>query len=228
MRKWIGVAGLIAALTWMVSACSSPTPSVPTAAPLNPVPQLTSAPAQSTSPAALKVLRIGTTTYPDILDPQKSSVVGEVNVLQLAYEGLVRLDEKGNVQPASADRWESSPDGKNITFHIRAGLERSDGTPLACADFEYALRREVDPFTQGKLYTSLVLDVKGARELLNYADTTDPGKLDKRQVDALFANYGVHCRDAQTLQVELISPIGFWQYIATTLITFPTDRRSVD
>ncbi len=228
MRKLVWVAGLIAALAWILSACGSSTPSVPTAAPLNPAPQLTSAPAQSTSPAALKVLRIGVTTYPDIIDPQKSSVVGEVNVLQLAYEGLVRLDEKGNIQPAASDQWQTSPDGKLIKFHIRNGLKRSDGSPLACADFEYALKREVDPYTTGRLYTSLVLDIKGAQALIDYADKTEPDKLDKQQVDALYANYGVSCVDSQTLQVELVSPIGFWEYIASTWVTFPTDRRSVE
>lgn len=215
-----GLAALtLTALLYLAAACGTPNVPTPT------VPQPTAAQPVS---ARVKVLRIGTSTYPDILDPQKSSVVGEVNVLQLAYEGLVRLDEKGTVQPASADRWETTPDGKKITFHIRDGLKRSDGSPLGCADFAYALKREVDPFTQGKLYTSLVADVKGAKALLAYGENTAPDKLDRAKVNELYANYGVRCLDAQSLEVELDSTIGFWEYVASTWVTFPTDHRSVD
>lgn len=219
-----------------LAACSGeetptpiPAPQVQAPAATAALPAVTGSAPGAAQPAAegVRVLRIGTPTYPDILDPQKSSVINEVNILQLAYEGLVRLDEKGTVQPAAADRWEASPDGKRITFHIRDGLKRSDGSPLGCADFEYALKREVDPYTQGKMYTSLVTDVQGAQALLDYADQTDPSALDKSQVDALYAGYGVHCLDPQTLQIDLVSPIGFWEYIASTWVTFPTDPRAV-
>ena len=61
-----------------------------------------------------------------------------------------------------------------MTFHIRDGLKRSDGTPMGCADFEYALRREVDPFVPGKQYTGIVYDIKGA---LNWIHTqTKPSR----------------------------------------------------
>ncbi|MBI4675036.1 MAG: hypothetical protein HY741_25635 [Chloroflexi bacterium] len=213
MRKFEIVALLILGGGLILGACGGP--AQPTAAPAQP----TAAPA----PSQIKVLRIGVVTYPDVIDPQKSSVVNEINILQLAYEGLVRLDEKGSVQAGSADKWEKSADGKTITFHIRDGLKRWDGTPMGCADFEYALKREVDPFTSGRLYSSIVRDIKGAQELLDYGDTTAPDNMDRQQVGALYANYGVHCTDQQTLQVELDSPIGFWEYIASTWVTFPAD-----
>jgi ABC-type oligopeptide transport system substrate-binding subunit len=41
-------------------------------------------------------------TYPDVADPQKSSFVGEIAILQLIYEGLVRINEKGNITPGAA------------------------------------------------------------------------------------------------------------------------------
>ncbi len=230
MRK-IGTAALVlTGLLAVLAACGEQTPPPPTPQPAaNEAAPVTAAPTSSAEPVggSVKVLRIGTPTYPDILDPQKSSVINEINILQLAYEGLVRLDEKGNLQSASADHWESSPDGKKITFHIRDGLKRSDGTPLMCADFEYALKREVDPFTQGKLYTSIVLDVKGAKELIEYGEKTDPSAMSKDEVQKLYANYGVRCLDPQRLEVELVSPIGFWEYIASTWVTFPTDQRAV-
>lgn len=200
-------------------------PAQPTAAPAQPTTAPTTAPAAASGP---RVLRIGNATYPDVIDPQKSSYAGEINIMQFAYEGLTRQDEKGNIVPGAADKWESAPDGKSMIFHIRDGLKRSDGTPIACADFEYALRREVDPFTPGKQYTGIVYDIKGALEIDTYANETEPDKLDQAKVDELYANYGVSCTDPQTLKIEFNNALGFWHYIASTWVTFPTDKRAVD
>ena len=39
-----------------------------------------------------KVLRVHQDTYPDVVDPQKSSFANEIDILALVYEGLTRLD----------------------------------------------------------------------------------------------------------------------------------------
>ena len=39
-----------------------------------------------------KVLRVNLGTYPDVIDPQKSSFVNEIAHLNKFYEGLTRLD----------------------------------------------------------------------------------------------------------------------------------------
>lgn len=236
MKRLCFAATLVLSLALLLSACGAPAPAPLSSEPTRAIAPTIAAPVtESTAPVPgsnqnneTKVLRIGVTTYPDVIDPQKSSIVGEVNVLQLAYEGLLRLDERGLVQPGASDHWKSSPDGKTISFHLRDGLKRSDGTPMSCADFEYALKREVDPFTPGRLYSGLVMDIQGASPLLKYGEQTDLDKMDHRQVDALYKNYGVRCLDSQTLEIEFNSPIGFWEYIASTWVTFPTDRRSVE
>lgn len=217
-------------------ACGAP--AAPTSAPATHAAVPTQASVRATSivqpsaqPAAAmgpRVLRIGATTFPDVLDPQKSSFVTEINILQLAYEGLVRIDEKGKVQPGAAEQWESAADGKSMTFHLRDGLKRSDDTPMSCADFEYALKREVDPFTTGRAYVGIVFDIKGAKELDDYAATTAADQLEKAQVDALYQNLGVRCLDERTLQVDFVDSVGFWQYIASTWVTYPTDRRAIE
>ncbi|MGN9908902.1 ABC transporter substrate-binding protein [Phytohabitans sp. LJ34] len=62
------------------------------------------------------------------------------NVLDQIYEPLVRYGPKGEIQPALAERWEVSPDGRTLTFHLRAGVTFSDGTaftaPVAKTDME--------------------------------------------------------------------------------------------
>ena len=53
-----------------------------------------------------KVLRINMRTYPDIIDPQISSFVGEIAHLELIYEGLTNLDKDLNTVPGAAESWE--------------------------------------------------------------------------------------------------------------------------
>lgn len=184
-------------------------------------------PVSAAHPAAqngVKVLRIGSGTYPDVLDPQKSSFVYEINILQLAYEGLLSIDSKGNVGPGSADKWEISADGKTMTFHIRDGLKRSDGTPLTAHDFDYALHREVDPRVLGRQYSAIVADIQGAAEL----DAIDANTASADEIQKALQAYGVQAADDSTLIVAFARPVGFWHYVATTWVTYPTDKRQVD
>jgi ABC-type oligopeptide transport system substrate-binding subunit len=257
MKKFAMFAIIATALALIVAACGpaatppppptavpQPTtaPAQPTAAPAQPTAapaQPTAAPAQptavpptaapTTAPAAAgpKVLRIGSGTFPDVFDPQKSSFVNEIEVLQLAYEGLLGIDAKGNIGPGAADTWELSDDAMSMTFHIRDGLKRADGTAMTCADFEYALKREVDPRVPGKQYTSIVYDIKGAEELDALA-SEDPASIDAAAVEEAYKNYGVTCTDASNLKVEFKKPTGFWDYVAYTWVVYPAAQAAVD
>ena len=40
------------------------------------------------------MLRVNTGSYPDVIDPQKSSFVSEIGHLSMIYEGLTKLNEK--------------------------------------------------------------------------------------------------------------------------------------
>lgn len=224
-----------------ILACAPPAPS-PTSVPPTFVPAPTNAPRRTAAPsqptaapsiptlppqAGVKVLRIGRGAYPDVLDPQKASYANEVEVLQFLYEGLVTLDNKGDIQPGGADRWQISGDGKQITFHIRDGLKRSDGTPITAEDYAYALRRAVDPRIVGKQYTTILYDVQGARAL-DQLFSQDPSTLNSAQVEELFKQYGVTVQDPQTLVITLEKPAAYWLYIATMWLTYPVDKRAVD
>ena len=52
------------------------------------------------------------------------------------------------VEPALADRWAISSDGKIITFHLRDHLRFSDGSPLTTADVVASLQRVLNPATK--------------------------------------------------------------------------------
>ena len=60
-------------------------------------------------------------------------------------EPLVRLDRNFQVQPAAAESWSSTPDGKTWTFKLRQGMMWSDGNPVTAHDYVATLQYGADP-----------------------------------------------------------------------------------
>lgn len=58
---------------------------------------------------------------------------------------LVDLDKDFNVIPMAAESWEASEDGLTWTFHLRPGMEWSDGTPVTANDWVQTYRFAADP-----------------------------------------------------------------------------------
>jgi ABC-type transport system substrate-binding protein len=63
----------------------------------------------------------------------------------LFSEPLVRMDRNFQIQPASAESWEGSEDGRTWTFKIREGLMWSDGNPVTASDWIASFRNGADP-----------------------------------------------------------------------------------
>lgn len=206
------------ALTLFTLACNTATPE-PRAPTSTPAPSPTPIP-----PATTKILRIGLTRYPDILDPQRAPLGTEAHALRLVYEGLTTLDEKGNVVGSAADRWTLSPDGLQLTFHIRDGLARADGTRVTARDFEFALKRALDPRLTNRTDATLLYDIKGAEQL----DKLDPLKTKPEDIEKALNNLGVRAADPQNLVVTFKQPVGYWHAVAATLALFPADPKSVE
>ena len=221
MRKQITVGFLLALVC--LPACNPDSISSAVSSP-SPVVTPIGAPASPTHPPTTKVLRVGLTGYPDVLDPQRAPLGSEVHLLKLVYEGLTTIDEKGNVVPGGADKWTSSPDGVQMSFHIREGLRRADGTGVTARDYEYALKRALDPRITNKTDAALLYDIKGAAE----ADQLDPAKTKPEDVDKALSNLGIKATDNQNLVVTFKKPNGYWQAVAATLAAFPVDKKSVD
>ncbi len=110
-----------------------------------------------------KVLRIDLRTYPDIIDPQKSSFVNEIAHLELIYEGLTKLDKDLKTIPAAAEKWAYNANATELTFTLRKDLKYSDGSLLNAARFAYSIRRNINPETAGE-YAQITDEIKGAPE----------------------------------------------------------------
>ena len=97
------------------------------------------------------MLRVNIGTYPDVIDPQKDSVQREIAHLQMMYMGLTTFNEKLETVPGSAEKWEYNQDATELTFTVKKDLKYSDGTPLNAARFAYALKRNINPETAGRV-----------------------------------------------------------------------------
>ena len=98
----------------------------------------------------------------DTLDPQEASWSGDFRLVECLYESLLEVDGDGNVNPATADKWEVSDDLLTYTFHIRDNAKWSDGSPVTSHDYSYAWRRALTPDFAASYYKMLTA-IKGGQ-----------------------------------------------------------------
>lgn len=65
-----------------------------------------------------------------ILDPAKTEDTDSFLISAYLYEGLVRMDEAGTIQPGIAESWVISDDQLDYIFEIRPNARFSDGSPI--------------------------------------------------------------------------------------------------
>jgi peptide/nickel transport system substrate-binding protein len=96
--------------------------------------------------AAKTSLVVGMAIEPPGLDPTVAAPVAirEVTWVNL-YEGLVRIDRDGRVQPLLAKSWDVSPDGLSYTFRLQTGVKFHDGSAFDSADVKFAFDRARAP-----------------------------------------------------------------------------------
>ncbi|MHA7777942.1 ABC transporter substrate-binding protein [Roseibium sp. M-1] len=70
---------------------------------------------------------IAISKQPGNLDPHR--YMGLWAVQSIIFEPLVKYSSDGSLQPALAESWDVSEDGKALTFHLRPDVVFSDGTP---------------------------------------------------------------------------------------------------
>lgn len=100
---------------------------------------------------------------PTSLDPARASDNYALSIMANIYEPLVLIhgDKDGNpVFTGGAATWDVSEDGLVYTFHLRDN-QWWDGQPVTAQDYEYALKRAIDPAT-GAPYVYLLSDILNA------------------------------------------------------------------
>ena len=142
-----------------------------------------------------QVLLFNNGSEPKTLDPALMTGVPEHTVALALFEGLTTLHPK-TLQPVPgvAERWETSPDGRTYTFHLRQ-TAWSNGAPLTAHDFVYAWRRALEARTAAE-YAYMLFCIDGARAF-------NEGK-------AAAEDVAVRALDARTLEVRLEHPVAYF------------------
>jgi ABC-type transport system substrate-binding protein len=100
---------------------------------------------------------------PRSLDPALSTDVPTGRATGYLYDGLTRFSPSGDVIPALATSWDVSPDGMTYTFHLRRGVQFTDGTPFVAKQVISSWQRVLDPKVKGGRGWPLY-PIKGAKE----------------------------------------------------------------
>ncbi|WP_354066370.1 peptide ABC transporter substrate-binding protein [Devosia sp. 2618] len=151
---------------------------------------------------------------PKSLDPHKVSGDWENRVVGDFIEGLLTENAKAEAIPGQAESWEISEDGTVYTFHLRDGIQWSDGTPVTAGDFEFAFRRLFDPKTAAG-YAYLQFPIKNS-EAINSGEITDLTQL------------GVKAIDDKTLEITLNASTPFFLDALTHYTAYPVPKHLVE
>ncbi|MFN4071086.1 MAG: ABC transporter substrate-binding protein [Thermus caldifontis] len=91
-------------------------------------------------------LRVAILAEPPVLDPTAST---SQEIPRMLYDnvlqGLVKFNEKGEIVPALAERWQGSPSSLTWTFHLRRGVRFHNGAPFTAEDVIFKFNRARDP-----------------------------------------------------------------------------------
>jgi oligopeptide transport system substrate-binding protein len=148
------------------------------------------------------------------VDPGITAETYAAPIINNMFEGLVAYDADNNIIPGNAESWEVSDDGLVFTFHLRAGLKWSDGSPLTAEDFRYSYVRVAKPET-ASLHSELVLPyVAGAQEFFE-------GKVGEEGV-------GIKTIDDLTLEITLKAPAPFFMALLASHTFYPVQRATVE
>ena len=122
---------------------------------------------RATRAAEQKILLLGNGGEPKTLDPQLSQSVGDSNILNALFEGLVTYHptEDSENLPGGAESWEANDDYTIWTFKLRPEAKWSNGDPVTAHDYVYSYSRILHhDFTSP--YVSLIYNyLKNAEEV---------------------------------------------------------------
>jgi peptide/nickel transport system substrate-binding protein len=90
-------------------------------------------------------------------------------ILDLAFNGLLRLNEKLEYVCDLCEKFDIAPDNKTVTFELRSGLKWHDGQPLTTADVAFTFRTMLHPDYPG-VRTGDYAALMGVQKMLDERD----------------------------------------------------------
>ncbi len=143
------------------------------------------------------------------LDPRIGGDSVTSNLIRLLFEGLMRVNAKGEIEKGIAKSFEMSPDGKRYLFELRSA-RWNDGTPVVAYDFEYAWKKVLSPDFKTS-FAYLFYPIKNAKK-------AKEGLLPIEEV-------GIRAVDEKTLLVELAHPAPYFLDLIAHSMYSPVNHR---
>ena len=98
----------------------------------------------SAAAAPKDALVVGIHADAKTLDPHVSNDSVSHNAMLQIYERLVTLDEKNDLVPQLAERWET-PDPLTYKFYLKKGVKFHNGEELTAEDVLFSFKRAMGP-----------------------------------------------------------------------------------
>jgi oligopeptide transport system substrate-binding protein len=230
--KGLAIIGLLVAASMVLAACGTATPeTVIQTVIVEGTPQVVEVTVAAPPGPKVVHLNLGPGDVPT-LDPSKSTDTSSVQIVESTTVGLRRQNEVTmQSEPGMATSWDISADGMTYTLHLRNDVPwvKWDGTQVVkvqtcpdangattdrmvtAHDFEYGIKRTLDPNTASDYAYVLAFALKGATEYNSSGDNTPEEQAKLRDEVAAKAV------DDATLEVTFnepaaynISIIGMW------------------
>ncbi|MDQ3617070.1 MAG: ABC transporter substrate-binding protein [Actinomycetota bacterium] len=128
-----------------------------------------SAGSDSTGQASDEKLSVGLVAEPANLDFTKTDGAAIPQALLYnVYEGLVKLDQEGEIVPALAKSWEVSADRTTYTFDLVDGAKFTNGEPFTADDAKFSIER---------VKTDWTVSLKAAMDVVDKVEAVSPTEL---------------------------------------------------
>jgi len=162
MPKKLCIAAIIIALllSLLLTGCNSTTDNVGPA------------PVVSETAQTLKVFRVNLTSNPSTLDPALATSESELLLVRALFDTLVDF-RNGEIQPALAESWTYSENGRLLTIRLQDGLKFSNGRLLTAADVEFSLERILDGSVASPYGSLLSASIGGRDAVINSIQAID-------------------------------------------------------
>jgi oligopeptide transport system substrate-binding protein len=157
-------------------------------------------------------LRLAMPDASPTVDPALVADEENVQLADLLYTGLVRLDAHYQVQPAAAQKIDISSDHRHYTFHIRHGLRFSNGDPITASDFQFSITRSLSPAMKSPSAAYYLLDIVGAAAVLQGKAKTVSG---------------IQVTDPYTLKITTRWPVTYFLMELTYPTSFALDENRI-
>ncbi len=238
MKKYVVLVTLMFALAVVAAACA-PAPAAPPVVQTVIVagtPQVVVV-TPTPPPPATNIFRMnyGVNDVPT-LDPALATDTTSVQMIEEMYVGLTRANEtNGLAEPGLATDWKSADGGTTWVFNINKALgvkwvKYNPGTGkveavkddkgadrlVTAKDFEYGIKRTIDPRTASDYGATIGGFFKGGNEF-NGADTK---KLSDADLQKLSDAVGVKALDDWTVQFTMAAPTGLAPLVATMSMVY--------